>query len=323
MTHLLFDWDSFIWSHWNRDLGARFTYIRYDERGCGSSEREPAEISEVAWLNDLNSVIDASGFNKVALIGTSHAAPIAIEYAARNPDRVSHIVSIGGFAAGGLAPGVSSEEAARSRVFIEAIRAFWDAPDEFFRGLWSYTLIPDATPERWEELESLMRRTSSGEIAARISENRHKIDVRQLAGTVTTPALVVHARNDHLVPFEFGVELASLLPNASLVALDSRNHLPLEEPAWDTLVAEIGRFIGVRRIQRPPKRPVHPLSTREYEVLSLVAEGLSNSSIGDELSLSTRTVERHMSNVYRKLGVSGRTARAAAAARFSDLPAPA
>ena len=59
------------------------------------------------------------------------------------------------------------------------------------------------------------------------------------------------------------------------------------------------------------------LSAREREVLALVAEGATNDAIARTLGVSPRTVERHLANVYAKLGLEGRSARAAAAAQFS------
>jgi class 3 adenylate cyclase/DNA-binding CsgD family transcriptional regulator len=65
--------------------------------------------------------------------------------------------------------------------------------------------------------------------------------------------------------------------------------------------------------------PVADLSAREREVMRLVAEGRSNEEIAEQLVLSVRTVERHLSNVYVKLRVSGKAARTAAAVRFSRV----
>lgn len=318
MTHLLLDWETSVWRHWLDDLGTRFTYIRYDERGCGLSSRDPESITPEAWVGDLHGVIKSSGFDRVALIGTSNAAALAIAYAAQYPDQVSHIVSLGGYASGASAPGRDAGGAERSRVFQESVRVFWEDPNEFFRKVWSLTLIPGGSPEDIASMEELMRRSSTGEVAARIFAVRDQADVRDLAPDVETPTLVAHARRDHMVPFDNALELAGLLPNASLLALDSENHLLLNEPAWDRFVSEITRFIDA--MPSPElDAPSRSLTDRERAVLRLVAEGLSNDAIADRLAISTRTVERHLTNVYRKLGLLGRSARAAAAARFRDL----
>jgi pimeloyl-ACP methyl ester carboxylesterase/DNA-binding CsgD family transcriptional regulator len=316
MTHLSLDWDTPVWGHWNRDLGRRFSYVRYDERGCGSSSRNPPEISVEAWLNDLHGVIEASGFEHVALLGASHAGALAIAYAHRHPDRVSHIVSLGGYAVGGMAPGNPPDEVERSKVFMDALRVFWDEPDDFFRGIWAYQLFPDATPEILKGMEDLMHRSSSGEMASRIFEVRDMMDVRALCPDVAIPTLVVHARNDPMIPFEKSVELTSLLPNASLLSLESAGHLPLPGSEWDRFVETVAEFIAP---ESGEAGTAVSLSPREHEVLRRVAAGFSNDEIGNKLAISTRTVERHLTSIYRKLELSGRTARAAAAARLRDL----
>jgi DNA-binding NarL/FixJ family response regulator len=130
------------------------------------------------------------------------------------------------------------------------------------------------------------------------------------------PTLVAHARGDAVVPFSEGRLLATRIPHARLLPLAGRNHILLEhEPAWPVFLAELRKFVGTPDASR--RGGFEDLTQREIEVLQLVADGLSNDEIGERLFLSTRTVERHLSNVYVKLRVSGKAARAAAAARFS------
>ena len=196
------------------------------------------------------------------------------------------------------------------------MRVFWEDPNEFFQIAWSMSLLPDADHSDVLALESLMRESSSGEMAAAIFAARDRMDVRSAAEGLDVPALIAHARDDRVVPFESALELVGLLPRASLLALDSANHVLLPGSIWDRFVAETTRFIGVTSA-KPPTSVA--LSARERDVLGLVADGNSNEEIAGRLALSTRTVERHLSNIYTKLGVSGRSARAAAAARFHDL----
>jgi DNA-binding CsgD family transcriptional regulator len=169
--------------------------------------------------------------------------------------------------------------------------------------------------------EDLLQTSTSAETAVRLFQARGALDVRGLAPEVRARTLVVHARGDRVVPVEEGRLLAALIPGARLILLESANHILLaDEPAWRYFVSEFHAFLGTRPATGPPTT-VADLSPRELEVLELVAAGLTNQAISEQLYLSVRTVERHLSNIYAKLGVSGKAARAAAAARFSQLSA--
>jgi pimeloyl-ACP methyl ester carboxylesterase/DNA-binding CsgD family transcriptional regulator len=179
--------------------------------------------------------------------------------------------------------------------------------------------LPDGTPEQKAWYEDLLRASTSADTAAELFEARGWLDVSELAPDVRTRTLVVHARDDRVVPVEEGRLLAALIPGARLILLDSANHILLaDEPAWDYLISELHAFLGVQPV--PPPLVASEFSAREREVLELVAAGLANEEIAERLTISIRTVERHLSNVYAKLGVSGKAARTAAAVRFSRLP---
>ena len=141
-----------------------------------------------------------------------------------------------------------------------------------------------------------------------------------IAEQVCVSTLVLHARHDQAMPFGEGRLLAALIPGARFVPLESRNHILLgNELAWRLFIDELNGFLGTPEPERAPAEALAELSAREREVLELVAAGLSNEEIAGRLYLSVRTVERHLSNVYAKLRISGKAARAAAAARFSQL----
>jgi DNA-binding CsgD family transcriptional regulator len=192
--------------------------------------------------------------------------------------------------------------------------------------VFSALFFPEATPEQSAAFDELQRVSASPENAVRFRHVFNTIDVRRLAHQVRVPTLILHVRDDGAVPFEEGRLLASLIPGARFVPLEGRNHLMLsDEPAWPSFLAEVRTFLagegtaGRGRVGEGTEA-VELLSRREREVLCLVAVGLTNAEISTDLVLSTRTVERHLSNIYAKLGVSGKSARAAAAARGARLP---
>jgi DNA-binding CsgD family transcriptional regulator len=164
--------------------------------------------------------------------------------------------------------------------------------------------------------DDLQRQSMSSEAALASSQVRALVDASPAAGRVSARSLSLHADGDRTVPFEEGRRLAGLIPGSRFVSLHSQNHLLLEdEPAWPQFLEEVLRFAGAS----PVGSTSSPVTLRELEVLRLVAHGCSNEQIGSRLALSVRTVERHLSNVYVKLSVSGKSARAAAVGRLREL----
>jgi pimeloyl-ACP methyl ester carboxylesterase/DNA-binding CsgD family transcriptional regulator len=314
LTHVEFDWRSPVWRHWLEGLGERHTFVRYDERGCGLSDRAPGEFSLDRWVADLESVVDAAGLDRFVLLGISQGAATAVAYAARHPERVERLVLYGGYARGRLRRGEG--ERRRHEALVTVIRAGWADPDPTFRHLFTMLFLPEGSQEQMAWYDELQRQSASPETAVRLYQARAAVDVRELVPRVTVDALVAHARDDRVVPFEEGRILASLLPRARLLPLESCNHILLpDEPAWRRFLAEFHAFLA--QPMAPARSEFPAFSSRELEVLELVASGLNNEQIASRLYISARTVERHLSNIYFKLGVSGKAARAAAAARFA------
>ena len=317
LTHLEFDWESPVWRHWLEGLGEAHTCIRYDERGCGLSDRDPKKFSLDWWVADLETVTDAAGIDRFVLLGMSQGATTAIAYAARHPERVEKLVLYGGYARGRLRR--DEGERQRHEALVTAILTGWADPDPAFRRLFSMLFLPQGTPEQMAWYDELQRRTATPETAVRLYEARARLDVQDLIPRVKADALVAHARDDRVVPFEQSRIIASLLPRGRMLPLDSCNHILLrDEPAWRYFRTELDAFLA-EQPTAPATAESPAFSNRELDVLQLVALGLNNEEIASRLYISVRTVERHLSNVYSKLGVSGRAARAAAAARFARL----
>jgi DNA-binding CsgD family transcriptional regulator len=218
-----------------------------------------------------------------------------------------------------MAPGQPALRSETTKAMAEMMRLHWSSPSPSFRRMWTMELVPDGDSEAMDALDEMQRVSASGEMAGRILLDRDVMDARPAAESLDVPTLVAHARDDQIVDYSNGIELAALIPGATLLTLDSRNHLLLREPAWDEFVAAVGDFLGADVSASGSSRPVPRLSEREFEVLECVACGSSNQEIAAQLHLSVRTIERHLTNLYAKLGLSGKSARAGAAARLDEL----
>ena len=305
LTHLEYDWDSPVWRHWTRFLAEHFHYVRYDERGCGMSQWDVEDVGHGRWIEDLSAVIDAAvPSGPLALLGISQGAAAAIQYAIAHPERVSHLIFCGAYAQGVAKRGDAAAEK-RYDAILELTRQGWGRDNPIYRQLFTSRFIPGATVEQVQWWNDLCRRTATPEMAARLLDARMRVDIVDLLPRVTVPTLVLHARRDEVVPFSQGQLLASGIPNARFVELDSANHVLLEtEPAWQRFMDEVLAFVGV---SAPREDPVFAtLSTREREILTLIARGMTNLDIGRELFISEKTVKNHVTRIFEKLGVHSR-----------------
>jgi pimeloyl-ACP methyl ester carboxylesterase/DNA-binding CsgD family transcriptional regulator len=306
-SHLELEWDSPVRRHWIAALSAGNTVIRYDLRGTGLSDRGIDAQSLDVWLDDLAAVLDAAGVDQCALLGVCQAGPIAVAFAARRPERVRALVLYGTYARCGP---LGTRQAAEMGVIDAMVRPENDMPGPL-REVLARLLLPDAAPEEVAAFVKLQQASAAPGDMARINAAHTAVDVTAEATRVTAPTLVLHLADDVFVPFEQGRILAGLIPGSRFVPLQGRNHvLSSDEPAWSRLRTEVSGFLGMDR--RTAADEVS-FTGRQREIIDLVGQGRGNEEIAERLHLSVRTVERHLSNIYTRLGVNGRAARAAAA----------
>ncbi|QTD55229.1 alpha/beta hydrolase [Parasphingorhabdus cellanae] len=245
LNHLELDWDSEVWSPLFQELARDHTLIRYDGRGNGMSDWEVANLKFDSFVTDLEGVVAQSGIDRFPLLGISQGAAVAIEYAARNPDRVSHLILWGGYAAGWRVDDESTESRAEREALITLVANGWGRDDASYRNLFSRALIPGATEAERTAFDEFQRKTVSAANAARFLETFADIDVRHRLDAIQCRTLVMHARGDQRVPVAKGAELASGISGAEFVTLPTDNHLLLgREHSSELFVAHVRQFLS-------------------------------------------------------------------------------
>lgn len=246
LNHIQHDWDSPLWRHWIDEFTRGRSLIRYDERGNGLSDWDSPDLSFEAFVDDLESVVERAGADQFDLLAISQGAVVALAYAARHHGRVRRLIICNGYAAGWAVRG-DPVEVARREAMVTLAETGWGADNPAYRQLFTQHYIPGATPKQMGWFNEMQRVSTSPANAVRLQRVLSKIDVRHLLPEVRTPTLIFHSRNDQAVPFSQGAELASGIPNAEFIPLESRNHILLgDEPAWERFTTELRRFLGGR-----------------------------------------------------------------------------
>ncbi len=252
LSHLEYDWQSPVWGGMLTELARHHTLVRYDERGCGLSDWEPDDFSFEAWVRDLETVVDSLGVGRFPLLGMSQGGGVAIAYAVRHPERVSHLILYGSYARGKFKRDNPVQARAEEQALMQLIRSGWGRDNPAFRQVFTSLFLPQGTPVQHSWFNDLQRISTSPENAVRFLQVFAETDVQLLATQVQVPTLVLHATGDARIPFNEGRLLASLIPGARFVPLDSLNHILLEsEPAYRIFLDEMLGFIATASDQSP------------------------------------------------------------------------
>ncbi|MDO8189243.1 alpha/beta fold hydrolase [Conexibacter sp. JD483] len=313
VSHLELDWDDAAFRAFWETVGEGHTLVRYDNVGVGMSDRDgpPLELTLEAEVALLGALLDELGIERATLLGGSSGGCAAVGFAAAAPERVERLLLYGAYADGGAIAPPEVRDA-----IVAAVRSHWGLGARVLADVF----LADASGEERERFTRLQRAAASADTAAALLQLVYRFDVRAQLAQVRAPTLVVHRREDRAIPYEQGRALAAAIPGATLVPLAGRAHLPWVGDA-QSVARALRSFLlpgsasaAVARAGGEPAALL--LSRREREVLALVAEGLSEREIAEQLTLSQHTVHRHVANIRHKLGRSSRAAAVAEAARL-------
>jgi pimeloyl-ACP methyl ester carboxylesterase/DNA-binding CsgD family transcriptional regulator len=311
VSHLELQWREPAFREFWERVADGFALVRYDRLGVGLSDRELGrdDLGLDRDVETLLAVIDHLGLDRCTLVAGSSGGCTAVAFAARFPERVERLVLFGAYADGAA---VAPPEVRESLVSL--VRSHWGLGSRVLADVF----LADAGADELEQLARLQREAADAATAAAMFELVYRLDVRAELGRVLAPTAVLHRRRDRTIPYALGRELAAGLPNATLVPLDGGEHFPWRGDSA-SVVRAVRAFLGVGAEPSTAVAVDHDLSRRELEVLALVARGLSDPEIAEQLVVSPHTVHRHVANIRRKLGQRSRAAAVAEAARLGLL----
>ena len=303
---------------WYESLAEDRMLVRYDVRGTGFSDREVDDHSLAAQIRDLEAVVEYLGLKRFALFAAANAGPVAIAYAASNPDRVSSLVLWCSWSKG-------------AEIFsprIDAWRGLLDHDWQLMTDTCAHLALGWSEGEVGRMAAENLRESTTPDIMRAALDAVKDIDVSSMLPNVEAPTLVFSRPDISWLPGEAARNLASRIPNARLFILEGESTAPYlgdteavinslrqflssedsatvtgpdgDAPGGDVINANAGGPRG------HAKAPPAGLTPRETQVLRLVASGKTNNEVAEELVLSIRTVERHIGNIYSKIGARGR-----------------
>jgi pimeloyl-ACP methyl ester carboxylesterase len=249
-SHLEHDLESPVFRHMILGCASQHSLLRYDARGIGLSQRDNVEISFDKWVSDVEAIVDCAKLDRFILIGLSQGAAQAIAYAARHPERLTHLIIYGGFTRGLLHRENLEKQKEALELACALVRNGWGSDEESYRQFFTSQFIPDANRELQHSLNEMQRVAATPQMAECFVRAIADINVAGELSKIKTPTLVLHATGDLRAPYSFAQEIAGGIPGAKLVPLDSRNHIVLaDEPAHRVMSDAIADFLGDKRMR--------------------------------------------------------------------------
>jgi len=310
LTHVQYDWESPIWSHWLRFMSARHTLVRYDPRGCGLSQSDVGNITFDEWVDDLEAVVDRLELESFPLFGMSQGAAVAAEYAVRHPERVSQLILYAPLVTGWRRH--TNAMAHQWQSMAQLVLSGWGEANMAFPSMFAHLFMPESPLETKQWYAELQKKSASKEVASRFMNVLADMHLFSRLKQIAVPTLVLQIARDQVIDPRSVIGIAGEIPGSEFASIPSSNHILLEtEPGWQEFKNIFTRHVPGGVVQPQARASSAPqlldqLSKREQEILGAIAKGLSNRQIADSLFISEKTVRNHVTSVFDKLGVSSR-----------------
>jgi class 3 adenylate cyclase len=286
-SHIQLEWQTPEMRRWYERLGKKRKLVRYDGRGTGLSERDVADYSLDARLTDLEAVTDRLGLDRFALFGATTWGPVAIAYAARHPQRVSHLILWGSYA--------RASDWSRSPQ-VQAVRALMDKDWETYTETAAHTVLGWSAGEEARRYAALIRESVTPETIRTVISAQNEVDVTALLPQVRSPTLVLHPRQSPVPDVSVARGLASRIPDARLALLEGTTRAPYLGDT-EAVIAAIDEFLGegdeaAAGPQPPEVGAVHTILFTDVEGSTALTQRLGDAKARDVLRAHERIVRQ-------------------------------
>jgi pimeloyl-ACP methyl ester carboxylesterase/DNA-binding CsgD family transcriptional regulator len=286
-------------------LASERTVFSFDRRGIGLSQREVGQLSVDLTVSDADAVATAGGLGEFDVVGAYDGAQLAVAYCARHSGRVRRLILLG------LCRSVRSVFPASTRGLDRFVNTNWDAGALAMAAV----ALRNASSEALEALATAYKGAMTQDAALKYMSFVASLDSTPTLPAISVPALVVHWREDPMVPLDEAREAAALIPGSRLIVVEGSG------PPWTGDRSFLDPMLAFLR-EGDAALPPAGLTGREAEILSLLAAGRSNLEIAAALSISSRTAERHIQNIYVKTDSHNRAEATAFAFRHGIIAPP-
>jgi pimeloyl-ACP methyl ester carboxylesterase/DNA-binding CsgD family transcriptional regulator len=292
----------------NRLVNLGWRVIRYDVRGMGYSDRNVDDVELAARVLDLEAVVAALRLDRFALAGLDIGAATAVTYAVANQANVSRLILLSPWSSGVKYFAIPALRAAYAAEEVS------DRDPQLFVSMLGSVATSFKDVELVRQLTDGIQKATSPEGLVAYNTASRRIEITPVLTRVTAPTLVIHEPAFPFGSFELCQEVAAAIPGAEFLIVNDHS---IAGRIHDETVAGIHRFLrGVTTTEMPIHTQAkaagdgspapNGLTAREVQILRHVAAGSTNKEIASELQLAVSTVERHLVNLYNKIGARGR-----------------
>lgn len=247
-SHVQLEWQFPEVRRWYEALASKRNLVRYDSRGIGMSFRNVTDYSLDALVSDLEAVVGRLDLERFALFGVLHNGPVAIAYAARHPEKVSHLILWSTYAR-------AADYAESSQ--IRATRGFTETDWELYTETLASLRLGWGEGESTRRFATLVRESLTPQSLSAQREAFADIDVTELLPKVQAPTLVMHRRGISWLSEDVVRKVAAGIPNASLQVLDGASGAPYLGDT-DAVLRAVYNFLGETYEPPPPEKPAPP-----------------------------------------------------------------